>query len=68
MKTKDITQEVDFQNNDDECLPLTKCICGQTFSPWEFIISIYDEDARECPSCHRKMFFRLGIRVFQVEE
>ena len=65
---KDVTTQVDFQNNDDECLPLTKCVCGKTFEPWEHILSIYEDSPKECPNCGRKLFFRIGIRVFQVEE
>lgn len=68
MKYKDVTSLVDFQNNDDECLPITQCVCGKKFSPWSFIISIYEDGAYACPNCGRKFFFRLGIRVFQVED
>lgn len=67
MKT-DVTSIVDFQNNDDESLPLTKCVCGQTFKPWEFIISIYEDDPSICPNCGRKLFFKLGIQVFSVDD
>ena len=68
MKTKDVTSQVDFQNNDDECLPITKCVCGKEFSAWSFMISIYEDGAYACPKCGAKLFFRLGIRVFQVED
>lgn len=66
MQDKDITNLVDFQNNDDEHLPLTKCACGHEFPAWEFMISIYRDDASKCPFCNRKMYFRLSIRVFEV--
>ena len=68
MKITDVTSLVDFQNNDDELLPITKCVCGKTFSPWTFNISIYEQDPSTCDGCGRKLFFRLGIRVFEVEE
>lgn len=68
MKIKDITSQVDFLNNDDELLPITKCVCGEEFDSWEFCVSIYENEAHSCPKCGRKFFFRLGIRVFEVEE
>ena len=63
---KDVTNLVDFHNNDDECLPITKCVCGAKFTPWDFFISIYDDDPYRCPLCGKKLFFRLDIRVFEV--
>ena len=68
MKTKDVTSQVDFHNNDDECLPITQCVCGEKFPAWSFVISIYEDTPKECPNCGAKLFFRLGIQVFQVEE
>ena len=62
----DVTDLVDFQNNDDECLPITKCVCGTVFAPWQFIISIYEDSPYKCPECGRGLYFRLGIRVFEV--
>lgn len=64
----DVTDKVDFDNPDDECLPLTKCVCGEKFQPWEFIISIYEDAQGSCEKCGRKFFFRNAIRVYQVEE
>ena len=63
---KDITTQVDFDNPDDELLPLTKCVCGQKFESWEFTISIYDKNPTTCPSCKRGLFFRQAIRVYEV--
>ena len=68
-KTKNnITSYVEFGNNDDECLPITRCICGKKFVPWDFTISIYDdvEYINECPNCKRKMFFRNEIQVYEI--
>lgn len=63
----DVTDAVEFSNNDDECLPLTKCICGAKWSPWSGpILSIYDDSPTECPQCRRRFIFHLGIRVKQV--
>jgi hypothetical protein len=64
----DVTNQVDFHNNDDEFLPLTKCACGQKFEPWDFSINIYREDARTCTNCGRKLYFRLDIKVFEVHD
>ena len=64
---KDITDLVDFGLNDDECLPLTRCVCGQVFKRWEFIISIYPDMADECPNCGRKLYFKVAIMIFEVE-
>lgn len=66
MEYIDVTDKIDFNNNDDECLPLTKCVCGAEFQAWSFIISIYPNTAYACPACGRKLFFRLSIRVFEV--
>jgi hypothetical protein len=68
MRTIDITPFVEFGLNDDENLPLTRCICGATFAPWEFIISIYRGVANPCPQCKRKLCFGVTISVFEVEE
>ncbi len=65
---QDVTDSVDFENNDDECLPLTKCVCGQKFEAWDFIISIYNDSEliHKCPKCGRGFIFSNEIRVYQV--
>jgi len=68
MSDKDITNLVDFNGNDDEYLPLTECVCGQRFEPWKFIISIYRDTPKECPNCKRKLYFKMGIRVYECEK
>ena len=67
-KDIDVTDQVDFRNNDDESLPLIKCVCGARFSPWEFVLSIYRGIASQCPYCKRKLYFKNEIRVFEVRE
>lgn len=62
----DVTEKVNYGLNDDEALPLTKCVCGTTFRPWEMILSVYDDTPEACPVCGRRMFFRVSIRVFEV--
>jgi len=64
-----VTDKVDFGNPDDEYLPMKKCVCGHTWDEWGgFTISIYADNASECPNCHRKFYFRQSIRVYQVGE
>ncbi len=65
MAYSDITDKVSFQRNDDEHLPLTKCACGKTFDPWDFILGMEEDYPEECPGCKRKMFFTLDIKVFE---
>jgi hypothetical protein len=67
-KIVNVTKKVDFENNDDECLPITKCACGVKFSAWSFYISIYEDDPAVCPICGRKFYFRNGIQVYEVIE
>ena len=62
----DVTDQVSFQNPDDEALPLTRCVCGAAFRPWEQIVSIYDKNPWECPSCGAKLVFGNAVRVYQV--
>lgn len=67
MSDRDVTDQMDFENNDDECLPVTKCVCGATFATWTFIISIYSDDPYKCPECGRGLYFSLRIRVYEKE-
>lgn len=62
----DVTAKVDFQLPDDETLPLTQCVCGATFHPWNEIVSIYADHPWECPSCKRKLIFQSGVRVYEL--
>ncbi len=73
MKDKEVTDLVEFLGNDDECLPITKCICGARFDPWTFIISIYRNGnphsfSDECIHCKRKFYFRTSIRIFEIKD
>lgn len=67
MIAKDITHLVSFHNNDDELLPIVKCVCGARFKPWEFNISIYQDAPYRCPICNRAMFFAIKITVYEVD-
>jgi hypothetical protein len=62
----EVTNSVDFGFNDEELLPVTKCVCGKKFIPWEFSIGLWEEGAAECPECGRMMFFSVEIRVYEV--
>jgi len=64
----DVTDQVEFEGNDDECLPITKCVCGARFGAWEFVINIYEDMAHNCPVCGKKLYFRASVRVYEVEE
>jgi hypothetical protein len=67
-KLKDITDEVSFDNPDDECLPLRRCACGKTFTSWDFIIGIYPDGAAVCPGCRRRLIFQQIIKVYEVSD
>ena len=60
----DVTDKVKFENNDDESLPIIRCICGEKFDPWHFIIS--PDFPNECPNCKRKFIFKNTIKVYEV--
>jgi hypothetical protein len=64
----DVTEKVEFDWNDNECLPLTKCVCGAEFKLWTFIISIYEDDPYYCPECKRGLFWTTRIKVYEVLE
>lgn len=63
---KDITDLVEFGSPDDEILPLLKCVCGEKFDYWNFILGIYRETSNECRKCKRRMYFYTELRIFQV--
>ena len=65
----DVTEQVSFEWNDDECLPLTKCVCGATWQAWAGpILGIEKDWADACPECGRKLYFGISIRVYEVVE
>jgi len=65
---KDITDEVEFDLNDSECLPFTRCACGHEFKPWNFVIGVERDYPKSCPNCHRELYFTISIRVFEKEK
>lgn len=65
---KDITKQVLFGFNDEECLPLTQCACGKSYNYWDFVLSVYPDDPEECIHCGRKLYFRVNITVYEKNE
>ena len=68
MKYFDITDKVDFGDNDGDYIPITKCICGKKFIPWDFFITTDENDPRKCPNCQRKLLFTINIKVYEVKD
>jgi len=64
----DVTNLVNFENNDNEYLPITKCVCGKEFIAWEFIIDNDKNFCQKCPECGVKLYFKNKITVHQVIE
>jgi hypothetical protein len=62
----DVTAEVCFGTNDDEALPLLKCVCGKKFDLWNAIVSVYPDNPWQCDECGRQLYFRNSITVYQV--
>lgn len=64
----DITDRVAYEADsiDAELMPLTRCVCGTEFDYWQFPIPSDRERAQECPGCHRKIYFGLTVRVYEV--
>lgn len=65
-KLVDVSRQMDWNNPDDEHLPVTKCVCGTEFVAWNFMISIYEDSPNKCPSCGRKFFFSNSIHIYEV--
>lgn len=62
----DVTAQVSFGNPDDEVMPLYKCVCGKKFEPWDAMVSIYPDGAWQCDECHRQLYFRNSLTVYEV--
>ena len=67
MGKKDVTNKIEFDNLTDGYLPITKCLCGQEFDDWNFLISIYSDFPYECPNCGVKLYYENKIKIFQVK-
>ena len=62
----DVTKKVRFGNSKDNTLPIVRCVCGNTFLLWDFVIDIYDDTPSICPRCGAKLYFVNDIKVYQV--
>lgn len=62
----DVTTLVEFDSNDDEVLPLRKCVCGTRFPPWKLTLSIYRDMPVSCPTCGRQLYFTATIHVYEI--
>ena len=51
---------------DEELMPIQKCLCGQEFGHWEFVIGIYPDNPSACPRCGRKFFYKIAVDVYEV--
>ena len=63
---KDVTELVHFGNPDDELLPITRCVCGRAWRPWDFAIGIYPRWAKACPDCGRRLYFTNKLKVWET--
>lgn len=68
MKVKDVTRKVAFGWPDDESLPITKCVCGAKFEPWQQTIGVYNDFVTPMPCCGRKLVFTIKTKVHEVTE
>lgn len=64
--TRDVTKLVRVGPIDDENIPMTQCVCGNTYQPWEGPILNYDSPV-ECPACLRKFIFQVHVKVLEVQ-
>lgn len=67
MKDKDITEHVSIGEIDGESLSLEKCVCGREFKSWDFVMSIYRDQANQC-DCGRRLYFSNKVTVYEVIE
>ncbi len=66
MRDIDITDRVKYDLSDGEALPIVKCVCGNEFPSWKFIIKMDRDEPRMCRKCGRRMYFRAEIKVYEV--
>lgn len=64
---KDVTDKVEFDLPDGECLPVNQCACGQKYPPWDFTFGMERDYPKCCPTCGRWFYFTVSIKVFEVE-
>ena len=62
----DVTSQVEVGENDGECLPLTKCVCGAKFPSWDEVLSVYPDRPWTCPKCQTKLIFSVDVKIYRV--
>jgi len=62
----DITNQVEFDDNDGDSLPFKKCACGKKFGLWDCILHTDHNDPWECSHCSRKLYFTNKITVYEI--
>jgi len=65
---KNVTENILFYPSDidGELLPIARCVCGKEFGNWEYVLGRYDDMAKECPACGRKLYFDIDIKIYEV--
>lgn len=61
----DVTDSFEWGDIDGELLPITKCVCGATFTRWDFVLESYSDRPRECPKCGRRFYFALFVAIYE---
>jgi hypothetical protein len=64
----DVTEQVAFDNPDDEMLPLKKCVGGAAYGSWSVTLSVYSDDPTTMPCCGRRLWFCNGVRVYEQKD
>lgn len=60
---EDVTHLTSTGEVDDECLPITQCLCGTNFPNWHEILGIYKDSPWKCPKCGVELVFSNQVRV-----
>jgi hypothetical protein len=64
MTWVDVTDTVAYGTADDACLPLLRCLCGEPFEAWAFVLGVYPDLAMPCPACGRQYYFGVRLHVY----
>lgn len=65
---KNVTEKVTVCEVDDESVSLSKCVCGEEFETWKFVVSIYADETTECPKCSRRFVAAIKVEIYEIEE
>jgi hypothetical protein len=64
MTWVDVTDKVAYGAADDGCLPLLRCLCGEPFEAWAFVLGVHPDLAMPCPACGRQYYFGVRLHVY----